>query len=222
MSNKGNRWPVIGNITKILTSVILIMGPTIYFGYKSDSVVMGLSILAGAIASAFINLDKFEAFKGAGFEAVLKEKIQEADLTIQQMRQLMKPVLISALYQITFLGRMGRDEERLNNLHEDIVKVSKKLKLNDDSDVSKQILTHYRLIACDLYRQIYAPNSRICENVSGFKDEFKKIFNPLSDKPCPTANQIEKIFTQNNTVPTPQQEEAINNYSKFISQHPGL
>lgn len=38
---------------------------------------MGLAIVAGAIAAAFINIDKFKSFKGAGFEAELQKVVEE-------------------------------------------------------------------------------------------------------------------------------------------------
>lgn len=37
---------------------------------------MGLSILAGAIALSFLNIDKIKRFKGAGFEAEMREELE--------------------------------------------------------------------------------------------------------------------------------------------------
>lgn len=57
-------------------SFSILLGGSMWFGYKGQPVEMGLAIVAGAIAFALLNLDKFSRIKGAGFEAELREKIE--------------------------------------------------------------------------------------------------------------------------------------------------
>ena len=59
------------------------------------TVQMGLAIVAGAIAVAFINIDKFKSFKGAGFEAELQKVVEEAYATMETLRSMSKPIILT-------------------------------------------------------------------------------------------------------------------------------
>lgn len=52
-----------------------ILGGSFYFGYLERPVEMGLAIVAGSIALAFSYIDKIEMFKGAGFEAKMRQQV---------------------------------------------------------------------------------------------------------------------------------------------------
>ena len=47
---------------------------------------MGIAVVACAIALSFLNLDKIQRFKGAGFEAEMKKAVDEANATVKQLR----------------------------------------------------------------------------------------------------------------------------------------
>lgn len=55
-------------------TVLLVVSSVLAFLEKPKE--MGLAILAGAIGLAFSNIDKIKKFKGGGFEAEMKEKLQ--------------------------------------------------------------------------------------------------------------------------------------------------
>lgn len=59
-----------------IASFIVLLGCSFFLGILGKSAEMGLSILAGAISLAFLNIDKIKKFKGAGFEAEMREKIE--------------------------------------------------------------------------------------------------------------------------------------------------
>ena len=63
---------MVNNIAQIFSFVLLIVGNFV-FGWLGKPTEMGLCTLAGAIALAFANIDKLKRFKGAGFEAEMKE-----------------------------------------------------------------------------------------------------------------------------------------------------
>jgi len=52
-----------------------ILGGSFYFGYVERPVEMGLAIVAGSIALAFSYIDKIQKFKGAGFEAEMRQQV---------------------------------------------------------------------------------------------------------------------------------------------------
>jgi hypothetical protein len=54
--------------------VLLVVSSVLAFLGKPTE--MGLAILAGAIGLAFANIDKIRKFKGAGFEAEMREKVE--------------------------------------------------------------------------------------------------------------------------------------------------
>jgi hypothetical protein len=56
-----------------LLSLLVIIAPGFYFGLVGKSAEMGLAIVAGAISAAFLNIDRIQRFKGAGFEAEMRE-----------------------------------------------------------------------------------------------------------------------------------------------------
>lgn len=58
------------------SSFTVMLGVSVIFGFMGYAAEMALAIVAGAIAFAFANIDRFSKIKGAGFEAELREKIQ--------------------------------------------------------------------------------------------------------------------------------------------------
>lgn len=58
------------------------------FGYLEKTAALVGAITASAIGMAFANLDKIARFKGAGFEAQMKEAVQEAYATTDSLRDL--------------------------------------------------------------------------------------------------------------------------------------
>lgn len=54
---------------------LLLIGSPV-FGALGKPVEMGLIIVAAAVALAFTDLERFKRFKGAGFEAELREQVQ--------------------------------------------------------------------------------------------------------------------------------------------------
>lgn len=66
---------------------LLTVGLAVMFGVMGKPTEMGIIVVAGAISLAFINIDKIQRFKGAGFEAEMKRAVEEANATIEQLRE---------------------------------------------------------------------------------------------------------------------------------------
>ena len=75
---------------KFIKTIILLIsfGFTIFFGYKGLAAEMTLMIVAGAVFLSFLNIDKFKAFKGAGFSAELKDTLDKASATKVELEDL--------------------------------------------------------------------------------------------------------------------------------------
>lgn len=54
----------------------LLLGGSTVLGFLGKPTEMGLAIIAAAVALAFTDLERFKRFKGAGFEAELREQVQ--------------------------------------------------------------------------------------------------------------------------------------------------
>jgi hypothetical protein len=61
-----------------IASYSVLLGGSIALGLIGRPTEMGLSIAAGAIGLAFANIDKISRFKGAGFEAEMRDQQIEA------------------------------------------------------------------------------------------------------------------------------------------------
>jgi len=61
-----------------LASYLVLLGASLLLGLLGKPTEMGLAIAAGSIGLAFANIDKIRRFKGAGFEAEMKEQQMEA------------------------------------------------------------------------------------------------------------------------------------------------
>ena len=117
---------------KSFISVVVILVPGLSFGALGKSVEMGLAVAAGAIAAAFINIDKFEHFKGAGFEAQMKKAVEEAYATIENLREITKPLIVSMVGMLTHANRWsGMEQDQKHKLMDDFERISKALSLND-------------------------------------------------------------------------------------------
>lgn len=62
-------------LIQFLAYTILLAG-TMVFGFLGKPTEMGLAIVASAIALVFSDIERFKRFKGAGFEAELREQVE--------------------------------------------------------------------------------------------------------------------------------------------------
>ncbi|WP_168013313.1 hypothetical protein [Halomonas salinarum] len=69
--------------------LVVLLSSVFFFGYLQQPKEMALMILACAIGGAFLNLDKFKWFRGAGFEAQLAETVEEAYATKEELDKLL-------------------------------------------------------------------------------------------------------------------------------------
>lgn len=75
------------NLVTATSSIIMVALATM-FGLLGKPTEMSLIILAGAIAISFLNIDRIQKFKGAGFEAEMKQAVEQVHATVDQLRTL--------------------------------------------------------------------------------------------------------------------------------------
>jgi len=76
------------------------------FGYLDKTAAMGLSAVIGCLLLAFANIDKFESFRGAGFEAKLKKAVTDAYATIDKLKNLSTSLAEPIVATITMQDRL--------------------------------------------------------------------------------------------------------------------
>lgn len=67
---------------------LLMLTLAMVLGVLGKPTEMGLIIVAGAISIAFLNIDRIQRFKGAGFEAEMRQAVEQAHATVEQLRAL--------------------------------------------------------------------------------------------------------------------------------------
>ncbi len=78
------------NLEKVISTLVLLasFSASIYFGYKGMPAEMGLMIVSGAVFLSFLNIDKFKKFQGAGFSAEMKDTLDKAVATKNELEEL--------------------------------------------------------------------------------------------------------------------------------------
>jgi hypothetical protein len=121
-----------GKKLKIIVTLTLILGPSLYFGILSKPAEMGIALAAGALAAAFINIEKLQKFKGAGIEFELKEAVKEAQATIETLKSFTEPLFVSS---IRFMSDgLTWDGIPINVQHDIVRKIEKVANDNKASD----------------------------------------------------------------------------------------
>lgn len=115
---------------------ILLVASIFVFGLKGMAAEMAIAVAASGVFLAFANLDKFSEFKGAGFEAKLREAVDEANATIENLKSVAAPLLITTIDLLAKDGRWGGDSV----FDKDHVLYDKLISLQTDIDISDSSL----------------------------------------------------------------------------------
>lgn len=149
-------------VTKFIKSafyIILILGPSMYFGINKMPTEMGIAVVASALVLAFINMEKFEFFKGAGFEAKLREvekATDEAYATIETLKEVSLPIITEVLRSMNYSNRFNDTYVNLKGKMETNDKLDEVVKLLnlDYEPLKREQDDFYRLHTWDLYNKL--------------------------------------------------------------------
>jgi len=79
-----------------------------YFGYKGQPVEMATAVAGGIALLFFVNLSRFKSFKGCGVEAELIEAVKDAQVTLEKMHELVRPLVVFWIQQLAWGNRIGQ------------------------------------------------------------------------------------------------------------------
>ncbi|MYM32256.1 hypothetical protein GTP58_28380 [Duganella sp. CY15W] len=149
MSSKS---PKAGVTNFVLTAALI--GVPAVFGYLGKPTEMTIATVACAIALAFAHIDKLESFKGAGFEAKMRDVLDEANATLHSLQNLARPLLLTNAANIAQSGRwhgIGREKE--HKLISQLEALAKSLEIDDD-EINDQFKDYYNYQYVDHIRFI--------------------------------------------------------------------
>ncbi len=191
-----------------------------YFGLQSKTTEMGLSILIGAICMSFANLDKIKKFKGAGFEAEMRELVTEGTEIINHMRalavKLTSPILNligiegEGFQHLKYEEKIEIRNDLLNTLEELNIS-NKQLKTISHIFDKSFIIEHNRKLLGTILR-----DSSITEKV---KNEIKDLF-PINNLEKVNIEKVKDILENHNYLKDEINELILD--SEYFIQHKKL
>jgi hypothetical protein len=178
-------------ITFSLTGLFTFVS-TFYFGFSKQPTEMGIAVLTGSIIMAFTNIDRLKSFKGAGFEAVMNNAVENAYATADSMKKLGKILVSSILPILTYEGRMsGISVNQKFELKKQLDLVSKDLFISDNN---------IKIANKELSEMILRESIEDIEHAIEYGDEIKKeLKNNLlvklrSSKPFLKSTEIKELL----------------------------
>lgn len=200
---------------KTLITLALILGPPMTFGFLGKPKEMGISVLAGAVAAAFLNIDKFKRFKGAGFEAEMKEVVDKADATVNSLRELVKPLILATIDILTSAGRWGGMETpQKHKLMADLEKTAHSISLKDREleDARDKFFQFHTWDHFDYFIRKASAAKNIDNEIK--KKLFEKVKYHSSD--FPTKGEILAILGSCANILPEDATEALSDYLYYI------
>lgn len=161
--------------------ILLILAPTFYFGYIGKSVEMGIMLVASSITVAFLNIDKVQKFKGAGFEAEMRKVVDEASVTLENLKSVATPLIVTTIDALTWGKRLGDSDS-----NRDVEMFNKLIELVDELNLEYNQITN----AIDEYYAL-----KILDKYSVFKRTFKDS-QASKNKSVVELNAIEKSLNE--------------------------
>ncbi len=204
--------------------VLIILGPAMYFGVKDQTVAMGLAIAGGALAIAFINIDKFSWIKAAGFEAKIweaQETINAAYATAEELRQvscLFLDYSLSALI-VDGLGQEITANQKID-MSNSINKLIGKVGTEEQSSLPEKYYKLKVVIGWNLLDEFLAllqhnNNDVYSEMRSKRDDQFKP--EELTPEKYLKKEELDTMLKVKNVELTAEEKKALDKYIEYIT-----
>jgi hypothetical protein len=195
---------------KLIATISIMLIPCLLFGFFGKTTEMMTALAAGTLAAVFLNIDKFENFKGAGIELKIRKAVDEAVATLQLVKEVSEPLFISTIVNLSWSNRLGgyntEDKVLLMKKIEKIIEENNYL----NPEVEKAIDDFYNLVSYDLFNHI---KNKVREIHPKNDYKLNDLFDLKSSKRA-SENEIREVLSElepfNNEL-----EELIENYLYF-------
>lgn len=105
--------------------LIYTVGTTLYFGEKAKPAEMGVALTTGAIIMAFGFLDRIKLVRTASFEMEMKEKLENAYATIENLAELTVSLATPIVYLLSHANIPGLLNDRVEMKNQLIKRIQK-------------------------------------------------------------------------------------------------
>ena len=158
------------------------------FGLKSLPTEMGLAISACALYLAFVNIDKFRKFKGAGFEAELKQTIDDANATIAQLKAVAHPLIETNLIILAKANRLPDSPfKKSHEIYDLLLNLQTKLELQD-KNLEKAKLTYLNAHAWEMVKNLSHEIDQSSDKI--FSEDLDEIIGKRSYDKTPNIESL--------------------------------
>lgn len=205
-----NNW-----ISLIFISVTVLL--VAVFGFLGKPTEMGLMTVVGAVALSFLNIDKIQWFKLAGFEAKMKKAVADANATIEQLRQVAATSSEATLTTLmagnffdgtTLETRLKLHDQLIDNLI-DIGASDAQLKSADEMWRRGVGITFHRGIRASLL----CIDEKDATEVRAAADELQNL-SQFEEWKAPSSGEIRKFIDDKGRM-TPELDELLLDYKEY-------
>ncbi|PML77531.1 hypothetical protein [Enterovibrio norvegicus] len=198
-----------------IVGFILLITSVFVFGLKGMAAEMGIAVAASGIFLAFANLEKFSEFKGAGFEAKLREAVNEANATIDNLKEVAKPLIKTNLFALAKAGRFSEGAfKKSHDVYDQLAELQSKIGLNSqDLEISKS--NYLNIHAWDMVSELSGSIERAGNN--RFSVTSREIMGPNSFEVAPEIQKFNELVSglELDDISQEQYEALKNYYTKY-------
>lgn len=208
---------------KKIIIILLIMGPTLFFGFIDKPTIMGLSLIAGALTAMMLNLEKFKSFKAGNIEAQLREvesSLNDALATIDELKEMSEPLMNYTMVNIlrghTFFGLPPEDREKL---YIEIRKNSLKFGIN--SDYNNGLLKEFKHHIVKTYLEAigaYA-DKHFGWSADGELVEFYNQYHFRTEKALPSYSELNTFFDMHPSLVNEEVKKYLIEYERVYKEY---
>jgi len=173
---------------------LLLITSVFVFGLKGMAAEMGIAVAASGLFLAFANLDKFSEFKGAGFQAKLKEAVEEANATIENLKEVAKPLIKTNLFALAKAGRFSDGAFAKNHeVYDQLIQLQSKIGL-DAPDLEQSKLSYLSIHAWDMVSEL--SGSIESSGIKSFSVTSRESIGSHSFEVAPDLNKFKSLLSE--------------------------
>lgn len=184
---------------------------------------MGIMVVACAICLAFLNIDKLQRFKGAGFEAEMKKAVDDANATIEQLGNvaaMSAKATLTSLMASNFMS--GTTLKTRLDLHDQIISNLREIGVSEGKiDEADEMwrrgigIIYHRGIRhkLDDRKKSNQPNDEAKKKVLEVSEEFQNLIK-FEEWQAPSSSEM-KAFIGRKGIMDQEIVDLIDDYSHF-------
>lgn len=193
------------------------------FGWNEQPVEMGLIVVTGAVTLFFLNINKFTRFKAGSIEAEMKQVVEDAHATLEQLRNVAATsakATLNSLMAETFMSgsslrqRLEIHDQLIGNLNSIGVSASRVEEADEMWRRGIGIIYHRGIaheVGCRKERNMINPD--VGPEVHEAEKEFDNLLN-FKEWKAPSSEDM-KTFIENKDLLNDRCKDLLDDYQHF-------